>query len=275
MRTLRINIVTLREKYIFYKKMKNLFLNNRFFFTLCGVGFLYVLGFFFPPFSYKGQGAVRRRDEVFWAIGAFLTRYAAVFLLIPLLIQRRFRAATYYLVFIIGYLFYNFYQTRTFTGGHGFWTQEPMGVRVWRGLRGLGEELLFFALRDWDLKNVTLSDSTKWFIYGVAVLQFLIAGVIVWRFYKETDSDASVRRAASMTKGRFFLVAISYLFFTILIYFTDASIESLYFRRLAPASLLFTLGILGWVSEQKQLFERTQWLFVAFFVLSIIHALPK
>ncbi len=238
----------------------------------------FILGFVFPPFSYKGQGAVLRRDEVIWAIGAFLTRYAAVFLLIPLLIQRRFRAAAYYLVFISGYLLFNFYQTRTFTGGHGFWPEEPFGERLLRGVRGLVEEFLFFAMRDWDLKSSTLSDSTKWFIYGVAVLQFLIAGVIVWRigrFLQKKDSDASAQRTAGMTKSAFFLTVVAYLLFTIVVYLTDASIESLYFRRLAPASLLFTLGILGWVSEQKQLFERTQWLFVAFFVLSIIHAIPK
>lgn len=208
--------------------------------------------------------------EAFWAIGAFLTRYAGVFLLIPLLIQRKFRAAAYCLVFIIGYLLYNFYQTHTFTGGHGFWPEEPLIGRVWRGLRGLGEEFVFFAVRDWDLKSLTLSDSMKWFIYGVAVLQFLIAGLIIWRLYKEKGLDAYC-----MTKEPFFFTAVAYLLFTIVIYLTDASIESLYFRRLTPSSLLFTLGILGWVAEQKQLFERTQWLFVAFFVLSMIHALPK
>jgi hypothetical protein len=230
----------------------------------------FVLGFCTLPFSLRGG--------VLWAIGAFLTRYAGVFLLIPLLIQRRFRATAYYLVFISGYLFYNFFQTRTFTGGHGFGPEEPMGVRVWRGVRGMGEELLFFAVRDWGLKSGTLSDATKWFIYGIAVLQFLIAGLIVWRvgrFLKQKDLDASARRTVGMTKNVFFLTTVSYLIFTIAIYLTDASMESLYFRRLAPASFLFTLGVLGWVSEQKQLFVSTQWLFVAFFVLSMIHALPK
>lgn len=234
----------------------------------------FVLGFCTLPLSLRG-GA---RGGVLWAIGAFLTRYAGAFLLIPLLIQRRFRTAAYYLVFIGGYLFYNFFQTRTFTGGHGFWPKEPMGVRVWRGVRGLGEELVFFAVRDWELKSGTLSDAMKWFIYGIAVLQFLIAGLIVWRvgrFSRQKDLDASARRTVGMTKNVFFLVAVSYLIFTIVIYLTDASIESLYFRRLAPASFLFTLGFLGWVSEQKKLFARTQWLFVAFFVLSMIHALPK
>lgn len=231
----------------------------------------FVLGFCVNPLPKWGGVKV----EVLWAIGAFLTRYAGVFLLIPLLIQRRFRAVIYYFIFIAGYLFFNFYQTRTFTGGHGFWPEEPFGERLLRGIRGVGEELLFFAVRDWDLKSLTLSDSTKWFIYGVAITQVLIVGLIVWRFYKEKDSDASARRTVGMTNNTFFLTAVAYLLFTIVVYLTDASIESLYFRRLAPASLLFTLGILGWVSEQKQLFKRTQWLFVAFFMLSMIRAIPK
>lgn len=239
----------------------------------------FVLGFCIHPFSEK-------RDEAFWAMGAFLTRYAALFLLIPLLIQRKFRAAAYYLVFISGYLFYNFYQTRTFTGGHGFWPEEPMGARVWRGLRGLGEEFVFFAVRDWDLKRAALNTSTEWFIDGVALLQLLILTTICWfagpsvKPMFKNGLQILFRRGFELQirnsmENVFFLMGISYLLFTIFIYLTDASIESLYFRRLAPSSLLFTLGILAWVSEQKQLFERTQWLFVAFFVLSIIHALPK
>lgn len=229
----------------------------------------FVLGFCALPLPHRGG--------VLWAMGAFLTRYAAVFLLIPLLIQRKFRAATYYLVFISGYLFYNFYRTGTFTGGHGFWPEEPMSLRVWRGMRGLGEELLFFAVRDWELKSGTLSDSAKWFIYGVALLQILVAAVIarqIGQFLREEKIDA-YGMTKVMTKSPFFLVAVSYLLFTIAIYFTDASVESLYFRRLTPASLLFTLGVLGWVSEQKAIFEQTKWLFVAFFALSMIHALPK
>lgn len=100
-----------------------------------------------------------------------------------------------------------------------------------------------------------------------------------WTVLKDKGLVASARWTDGMInalkKQPFFVVAISYLFFTFAIYMTDASLESLYFRRLAPSSLLFSLGILAWVSEQKQLFERTQWLFVAFFVLSMIHALPK
>lgn len=241
----------------------------------------FVLGFCAHPFS-----KLEKRDEAFWAMGAFLTRYAALFLLIPFLIQRKFRAVIYYLLFISGYLLYNFYQTHTFTGGHGFWPEEPMGVRVWRGIRGLGEEILFFAVRDWDLKRLTLSASAQWFIYGVALLQLLILTTICWfvgpsvKPVFKNGLKILFRRGFGLQirngmTNVFFLVGISYLLFTIVIYVTDASIESLYFRRLAPASLLFTLGILGWVSQQKDIFEKTKWLFVAFFALSIIHALPK
>ncbi|MBB3838147.1 hypothetical protein FHS57_002152 [Runella defluvii] len=209
----------------------------------------------------------------FWAIGAFLSRYAAVFLAFVLLIQRRWRAALYYLLFVAGYLFFNFSQTKTFTGGHGFWPDEPWLSRVGRGIRGLGEELLFFAVRDWGLKNTALNDSVKWLIYGVALGQLIVVGLIMrefWRWAKGHGIDAY-----GMTKSSFFRVGVGYLLFTIAIYLTDASIESLYFRRLAPASLLITVGILEWVSLQKVLFERTKWYFVLFFALSIIHSIPK
>ena len=145
-----------------------------------------------------------QRNEVvgtFWAIGAFITRYAGVFLLIPMLIQRRFKALFVYVLFVIGYLLLNYSYTRTFTGGHGFWPEGPLVERLLRGIRGLGEELLFFAIRDWDLKNTILSHSTKWFIYGIASVQFLIIGVIVWRigrFLKDKGLVASARRTDGM-----------------------------------------------------------------------------
>lgn len=209
----------------------------------------------------------------FWAIGAFLSRYAAVFLAFVLLIQRKYRAALYYLLFVAVYMLFNYSQTKTFTGGHGFWPDEPWLGRVARGIRGLGEEFLFFAVRDWGLKNTALDDSVRWSIYGVALGQVIVIGLIMrefWRCAKGYEIDAY-----GMTKSSFFRVGMGYLLFTIAIYLTDASIESLYFRRLAPASLLFTLGILEWISLQKVLFECTKWYFVIFFVLSIIHALPK
>lgn len=210
---------------------------------------------------------------VFWAIGAFLSRYAAVFLAFVLLIQRRWRVASFYLLFVAGYLLFNYSQTKTFTGGHGFWPDEPWLGRVGRGIRGLGEELLFFAVRDWSLKNTALNDSVKWLIYGVALVQFLVIGLIMREFWKWLEKEEM--EVYGMTKSSFFWVGMGYLLFTIAVYLTDASIESLYFRRLAPASLLFTVGMLEWVSLQKVLFERTKWYFVVFFVLSIIHALPK
>lgn len=230
--------------------------------------------FFVVGFATQGIGSEK---GAFWAIGAFLSRYAAVFLAFVLLFQRKFRASLYYLLFVAGYLLFNYSQTKTFTGGHGFWPKEPFGLRLWRGLRGLGEELLFFAMRDWDLKNAVLNDATKWLIYSAAFVQFLIIGLIMrefWKWAKENELGA-YSMTKKVTKSLFFRLAIGYLFFTIGIYLTDASLESLYFRRLAPASLLLTLGILAWISSQKSLFERTKWYFVVFFALSIVHAFPK
>ncbi|AXE17728.1 hypothetical protein DR864_08265 [Runella rosea] len=241
---------------------------------------LFVLGFamFFSPTDRASQW--QKEGSVIFAAAAFFTRYAGIFLLIPLLLRRQYKAAFYFVVLMAGYLFFNFYHTGTYTGGHGFWPTEPFNQRLWRGMRGLGEELLFFAVRDWDFKNLGLSDSVKWFIYGVALLQWVLIGLIVrhvvyfLRLTKKIKINAD-NMTKFMMQDPFFLIAISYLLFTIVVYLTDESIESLYFRRLAPSSLLFTLGILAWVSQQKQLFERTKWLFVAFFALSIIHSIPK
>lgn len=242
--------------------------------------------FFILGFCTVSTGA---KSGVLWAIGAFLTRYAGIFLLLPLFVmavgyQRsavggRRSANSYwitaicYLLFVVCYLMYNYSQTQTFTGGHGFWPNEPFFERLGKGAKGIGEELLFFAIRDWDLKNTTLSNLMKWFIYGIAALQVLIGALVVWRVgWLLKDKDASF---VGMTKNKLLLTGICYLLFTVVVYLIDASIESLYFRRLAPSSLLFTLALLGWVAHQKEIFKRTQWLFVAFFVLSIIHAIPK
>ncbi|MEZ4905951.1 MAG: hypothetical protein R2822_31390 [Spirosomataceae bacterium] len=65
------------------------------------------------------------------------------------------------------------------------------------------------------------------------------------------------------------------MLFTVVVYLIDASIESLYFRRLAPFSLLLTLGILSWIASNEVVFARTKWFFVMFFVLSLLHAIPK
>jgi hypothetical protein len=234
--------------------------------------------FFVVGFAVQNVEAIpTKAGELFWTIGAFLSRYVAVFLAFVLLIQRKFSATLYYLLFVAGYLLFNYSQTKTFTGGHGFWPKEPFGLRLWRGLRGLGEELLFFAMRDWDLKNAVVNDATKWLIYSIAVAQFLMIGLIMrefWKWVKENELDV-YSMTKKVTKSLFFRVGMGYLLFTIAIYLTDASIESLYFRRLAPASLLLTLGLLAWVSSQKSLFEHTKWYFVIFFALSIIHALPK
>ena len=230
--------------------------------------------FFLVGFTTQG---IDSEKGAFWAIGAFLSRYAAVFLAFVLLFQRKFKASLYYLLFVAGYLLFNYSQTQTFTGGHGFWPKEPFGLRLWRGLCGLGEELLFFAVRDWDFKNAVINDATKWLIYSTAAAQFLMIGLIMralLKWVKENELNA-YSMTKKVTKSLFFRVAIGYLVFTIGIYLTDASVESLYFRRLVPASLLLTLGLLAWVSSQKSLFERTKWYFVIFFALSIVHAFPK
>lgn len=237
---------------------------------------LFVLGFcvFFSPTERANQW--QKEGSVIFAVAAFFTRYAGIFLLIPLMLRRQYKAVFYFVVWIVGYLFFNFYHTDTYTGGHGFWPTEPFDQRLGRGMRGWGEEVLFFAIRDWDLKNLGLSDLVKWFIYGIALLQWVLIGLIVRHVILtkkiKINADSMTK---FMLKEPFFIVAFAYLLFTITVYLTDSSIESLYFRRLAPSSLLFTLGILAWVSQQKQLFERTKWLFVAFFALSIIHSIPK
>lgn len=241
--------------------------------TWSETGFIFfVLGFAFS-FGRKNQIETSKPTSelwlLVWLIGAFLMRYAAVFLFIPLIWYKKRRVVLCYSLFVGIYLSYNFYHTDTFTGGHGFWPDEAFFSRIVRGFRGLGEEVLFFALRDWDLKTLASNTSLKWVIYGVAFLQLAIIGVALYKLFfiqkhKEHFSDKIILE-----------IAFAYLFFIIIIYLTDVSIESLYFRRLAPFSLLTVVAGLGWVSSQKAVFEQTKWYFVVFFVLSLVHALPK
>jgi hypothetical protein len=46
---------------------------------------------------------------------------------------------------------------------------------------------------------------------------------------------------------------------------------------LAPATFLALVGGLGWLVEpaQKVLFEQLKWWIVTFFMLSVVHGLPK
>ncbi|MEZ4905952.1 MAG: hypothetical protein R2822_31395 [Spirosomataceae bacterium] len=68
--------------------------------------------------------------------------------------------------------------------------------------------MLFFAVRDWDLKNIALSDSMKWFIYGIAVFQVLIGALVVGRVgWLLKDKDASF---VGMTKMFVGMTKISY-----------------------------------------------------------------
>ncbi|MFN3378237.1 MAG: hypothetical protein ACK41O_02220 [Runella zeae] len=206
-----------------------------------------------------------------WLIGAFLVRYAAVFLFIPLIWYKKWRVVLFYSLVIGIYLSYNFYHTHTFTGGHGFWPEEAFLSRIVRGLSGVGEEVLFFALRDWDVKTIVSNSPLKWVIYGVAFLQLTLVGVVLWKlFFIEKEKPKKHFSRKIVLK-----IAFAYLFFTIIIYLSDESIESLYFRRLAPFSVLSVVAGLGWVLSQKVIFEQTKWYFVVFFVLSVVHAIPK
>ncbi|WP_157585638.1 hypothetical protein [Runella zeae] len=232
----------------------------------------FVLGFAFS-FEKKNQIQISAHELewMVWLIGAFLVRYAAVFLFIPLIWYKKWRVVLFYSLFIGIYLSYNFYHTHTFTGGHGFWPEEAFLSRIVRGLSGVGEEVLFFALRDWDLKTIVSNSPLKWVIYGVVLAQLALVGVVLWKlFFIEKD------KPKKHFSGKIVLeIAFAYLFFTIIIYLTDESIESLYFRRLVPFSALSVVAGLGWVSSQKAIFEQTKWYFVVFFVLSVVHAIPK
>jgi hypothetical protein len=152
---------------------------------------------------------------------------------------------------------------------HGHWPTEPFVERLTRGLKGIGEEIAFWGIRDWDLKGG--SEAMKVFIYGISIAQ---AGVLVVVGKLVISQFQKIRHQTSYI---IYLISLSYLATTIVLYFIDDSIESLYFRRLAPATFLALVGGLGWLVEpaQKVLFERVKWWIVAFFMLSVVHGLPK
>jgi hypothetical protein len=207
-----------------------------------------------------------------YIIAAFLTRYIAFFLIIPLFIQRKYKTATIFAVVIGLYLLNNYAQTHTFTGNHGHWPTEPFIERLTRGLKGIGEETLFWGIRDWDLKNG--SEAMNVFIYGLAAVQVGISVVVGWLLVLGRESWVRYKHHTSYIIYQTFF---SYLMATIVLYLIDDSMESLYFRRLAPATFLALIVGLGWLVEpsQKVLFERVKWWIVAFFILSAVHALPK
>jgi hypothetical protein len=204
----------------------------------------------------------------------FLTRYIGFFLIIPLLIQRKYKTALAFTAFIGLYLLNNYAQTQTFTGNHGHFPTEPFAERFVRGLKGIGEEIAFWGIRDWDLKGG--SKAMQVFIYGISIAQAAILGVVGWLLiigYRSISPNINQRSSVSLL----LLTSISYFVTTIVLYFLDDSMESLYYRRLAPATFLALIGGLGWLiaPAQKALYDRTRWWIVAFFVLSVAHSLPK
>ena len=226
----------------------------------------FVFGFILLPNS---QG--------FFAIVAFLMRYTAVFLLIPLLYYRKWRATTVFLVFIVSYLVFNYWKTQTFTGGHGFWPNEPFLARLERGFVGVIQEILFFAVRDWDLKNPHL---TLWWqagIYGLSALQAGVAVFVFWQLsiYFKKKPTVPLFSPQRTETSVFWRVSLAYFLFTLVIYLSDSSIENLYFRRLAPSSLLFSLGAMAWISEREALYQTLKWPIIVFFLSSVAHAVPK
>ena len=205
-----------------------------------------------------------------FAVAAFLTRYIGFFLIVPLIVQRKYKVAFVFGVFIGLYLLNNYAQNQTFTGDHGHFPTEPFATRLIRGLEGIGQEIAFWGVRDWDLKSG--SEVLIFFIYGISTLQATILVVTV-----KIIIDNKTTVVLSPISSGIFVVAGSYLLTTILLYLFDDSIESLYFRRLSPATFLVLIGGLGWLTEQpqRQIFDRVKWWVVAFFTLSVVHALPK
>lgn len=215
------------------------------------------------------QNKTAQSSLLFWAIAAFLTRYIGFFLLVPLIFNKKFKATLGLSVTIISYCFLNYSQTKTFTGGHGFWPEQPFFERVIIGLRGVIEEVLFFGVRDWDLKFFQNNITIKILIYVLGALQFLVLGNVIRLVYK---SDFK-----TLINNKLISVAMTYLLAMILIYLTDNSIENLYFRRLAPFSILISIGFLSWLLQPQQhtLFLKTKTSILLFYFISILHAIPK
>ncbi len=214
-------------------------------------------------------------------IAAFLTRYIGFFLIIPLIIQRKYKAALAFIVFIGLYLLNNYAQTQTFTGNHGHFPTEPFVERLVRGLKGIGEEIAFWGIRDWDLKGG--SEAMKIFIYGISIAQaaiLVVVGSLVISHLSSFMGRGSNSKQLITHKSanrRTVFISLFYLATTIVLYLIDDSMESLYFRRLAPATFLVLIGGLGWLIEpqQKILFDKVKWWTIVFFAISVVHALPK
>ena len=217
------------------------------------------------------------RHSFLWAAAAFLVRYIGFFLIIPLIFNKKYKAAAGLLGVMVLYCTLNYSQTQTFTGGHGFWPNQPFFERLTIGFYGIIEEILFFGIRDWDLKFMPNSMSMKVIVYSLSAIQAFILGVIIYIILKAKTSGLSTIDYRLWTKNYYVVCGLAYLISIFGIYLIDSSIESLYFRRLAPFSLLMVLAFLDWLVKPSQeiLLLKTQNWLIAFFVISILHSIPK
>ena len=217
------------------------------------------------------------RYSFLWAAAAFLVRYIGFFLIIPLIFSKKYKAAAGLLGVMVLYCTLNYSQTQTFTGGHGFWPKQPFFERLTIGFYGIIEETLFFGIRDWDLKFMPNSISMKVIVYSLSAIQAFILGVIIYIILKAKTSGLSTIDYRLWTKNYYVVCGLAYLISIFCIYLIDSSIESLYFRRLAPFSLLIVLAFLDWLVKPSQeivLLKIQNWL-IAFFIISILHSIPK
>ncbi len=226
--------------------------------------------------------------NISYLITAFLTRYVGIFLFIPLLIQRKYKTALVFAVVVVLYLLNNYAQTQTFTGNHGHFPTEPFVERLVRGLKGIGEEIAFWGIRDWDLKGgngamtifiyvISIAQATILVVVGSLVISHLSLVMGRGSISKQLKSQQMAEAFPYHTSYVLQLTSLSYFATSIVLYLIDDSMESLYFRRLAPATFLILIAGLGWLvaPTQKLLFERVKWWVVTFFILSVVHALPK
>lgn len=222
---------------------------------------------------------------VLWGSLLFLIRYIGGFVVFELLIlivyrkfshrssQRERNALAGIVLVMLLYFGYNYWQTGTFSGGHGYPPTEPYGQRIITGLWGVAEEgaSLF---RDWNLKEPQLPPMVFLFIVLIWIAQLVLLLRIVWQVYHHLQlvSLRSDRRTnyLLLTAGLYFLI-------TVVLYLTDASMEDLRFRRLAPTTLLLSLGLVAWLllPANQRLFQRVKYAVFSLFVLSILHAIPK
>jgi hypothetical protein len=210
---------------------------------------------------------------LYWGIFAFLTRYAGAFLLIPLLLKKQWKTVSVFVVIMAIYLLNNYFFTHTLTGIRGYAPTEPFEIRLFNGFKDLGQEIAFWGVRDWDLK--TGNEAIKAIVYVVATLQMLILIVVSYRILPEIKKTKFAHKNDLVINAG--LVSLSYLVFTISLYFLDDSIETLSYRRLAPFTFFALFAGLAWLcaSQQNNIFQKTKWWVVAFFILSTVHALPK